>query len=170
MCVCVCANIPLQERKLLQSVGTFPPVTNEKYKILPQWMWKIGIVTHNLPHPLWDAGGVSRLVCAAGEWGARGRSSSACLPPCSLPLVSLGAEWLSRNCTWAMCWDSPQLCCLSTAVHPLACMNKHATLGFRTADFSSPKKMTCEVLIVCNNLVDGNGGAEMGRWRTEPED
>lgn len=48
-------------------------------------------------------------------------------------------------------------------------MNKHATLRFRTADFSSPKKLTCEALIISNNLVGGNGGAEMGHWSAKAE-
>lgn len=48
-------------------------------------------------------------------------------------------------------------------------MNKHATLRFRTADSSSPKKLTCEALIISNNLAGGNDGAEMGHWCVEAE-
>lgn len=134
------------------------------------WIGRTGIVMQNLLHPLWDAGGVSQLARASMEWVASGRSSLVCVPPRSPPLALLEAELLSRNCTWAVCCDSPQICCLSTAVHPLACVNKCAMLRFKTADFSSPKELTCEIPIIWNNLAASNNNAEMGHRCMEAED
>lgn len=104
-----------------------PPEANEKYKVFLWWMWIIDIATHNLPHSLCGAGGVSHISCKARKWEPAGRAALS-VPPCSSPLVSWDAEFLAGKCTWAACWYSPQLRCLSIDVHLLTCMNRHTTL------------------------------------------
>lgn len=90
---------------------------------------------------------VSPCLCLKGV--RREGEAALCVSPCSPP-VSLDAELLSRNCMWAVCSGSRQICCFSTAVHPShPCMSKHATLGRNTAGFSSAEKLTCEALLIC---------------------